>query len=188
MSLTRLRRAHPVARALLAAAVLCAPAASLGAGSTPAPAFRAVDEEGRAIELAELLGRGPVLLDFWSTWCKPCAIAMPEIEAIHREFSPKGLTVVGISIDGPRNHAKVRPFVARLGLTYPIVVDADGSLQQRFQVRAVPTAVLIDTSGVIVRTNQGYRPGDEDALRDAIRALISDTSGAAGAGPGEPAE
>ena len=137
-----------------------------------APHFTVQDVQGRKLDLAELLHRGPVLLDFWATWCAPCVQSLPELEAWHRRYGPLGLTVVGVSVDGPRNFAKVRPFVASRGLTFPIVLDRDGRLQQSYQVLAAPTTVLIDTSGAIVEVHTGYRPGEGAKLEDSIRALL----------------
>jgi peroxiredoxin len=148
-------------------------AAPAGLLSTPtAPHFSVSDVEGRPLDLAELLHHGPVLLDFWATWCAPCVQSLPELEAWHRRYGPLGLTVVGVSVDGPRNFARVRPFVASRGLTYPIVLDRDGRLQQSYQVLAVPTAILIDTTGAIVQVRVAYRPGEGAKLEDGIRALL----------------
>jgi peroxiredoxin len=134
--------------------------------------FTLQDVTGRSVDLGELLRRGPVLLDFWATWCAPCVESLPELEAWHRRYGPLGLTVIGVSVDGPRNFARVRPFVTSRGLTYPIVLDRDGRLQQAYQVLAVPTAVLIDTSGVIVQVRTAYRPGEGAKLEAAIKALL----------------
>jgi peroxiredoxin len=156
--------------ALASAQVQAAPTGLL---STPtAPRFTVHDVEGRTLDLAGLLRHGPVLLDFWATWCAPCVQSLPELEAWHRRYGPLGLTVVGVSVDGPRNFARVRPFVASRGLTYPIVLDRDGRLQQSYQVLAVPTAILIDTTGAIVQVRVAYRPGEGAKLEDGIRALL----------------
>ena len=149
-----------------------APAEAPLATTPPAPRFKVKDLTGHTLELSELLRHGPVLLDFWATWCKPCVEAMPELESWHREYGPKGLTVIGISVDGPRNFAKVRPFVAGKGITYPIVLDSDGRLQQLYHVLAVPTAFLIDTTGTIVRVRIAFRPGEGESFEAAIRALL----------------
>lgn len=142
---------------------------------------------GGKLELAALRERGPVLLDFWATWCKPCVASLPELEALHRRFGGRGLTVVGVSIDGPRNFAKVRPFASRLGLTYPIALDEDGGLQRAFHVLAVPTSILIGRDGAILAVHQGYRPGEgaqlaaevERALGVAADSAVADSTGQA---------
>jgi peroxiredoxin len=66
----------------------------------------------------------------------------------------------------------VRPFAAKLGLTFPIVLDEDGRIQHVYQVRAMPTTVVIDTAGVIVTVREGYRPGDTRGLEAAIAKLL----------------
>ena len=168
----RARRALVVV-AWLALACIRARAASVPLLSPPAaPRFTVQDVQGHTLDLAELLHHGPVLVDFWATWCVPCVQSLPELEALHRRYGPLGLTIVGVSVDGPRNFARVRPFVASRGLTYPIVLDRDGRLQQSYQVLAVPTAVLIDTAGTIVQVRVAYRPGEGAKLEDAVRALL----------------
>jgi cytochrome c biogenesis protein CcmG, thiol:disulfide interchange protein DsbE len=147
--------------------------AQLLAGSRAAPAFKTRTLDGHPLDLATLTHRGPVLLDFWATWCEPCIASLPELEAIQRRHQARGLTIVGISADGPRNFSKVRPFVARYDLTFPIVLDEDGSLVERYQVRAMPTTILIDGSGRIVTVRTGYRPGANDEIEAAIRTLLT---------------
>jgi peroxiredoxin len=141
-------------------------------GVTQAPNFKARDVTGEPLELDRLLQRGPVLLDFWATWCKPCVESLPELQRWHRVYGPRGLTVVGVSVDGPRNFSKVRPFAASRGLMYPIVIDQDGTIQRLYQVLAIPTAFLIDTSGAIVRVRMAYRPGEGAAFEKIIEDLL----------------
>jgi thiol-disulfide isomerase/thioredoxin len=145
----------------------------------PAPAARERtlrDVRGRTLDLDALLARGPVLLDFWATWCKPCIASLPEIEKLHRAWEARGLTVIGVSVDGPRNFPKVRPFATRLGLSYPIVLDEDGSLQRRHRVQAIPTAVLLARDGSVALVKLGYRPGETAALERAVAELVGSVS------------
>ena len=153
---------------------------SLAAEKAAAPRFKVRSVTGKTLDLEVLRRSGPVLIDFWATWCKPCLASLPELEALHRKHGPQGLTVLGVSIDGPRNYSKVRPFATRIGLTYPLVLDHDGELQQKYQVRAIPTSVLVDRSGAIVLVQQGYRPGEMAELEAAVGALLAD--GAPGMG------
>jgi peroxiredoxin len=159
---------------VIAAALLAggASAASVWGPHAQAPTFTVTDVAGTKLDLATLLQRGPVLLDFWATWCRPCVESMPELERWHHDYGPRGLTVIGISVDGPRNAAKVRPFAASHGATYPIVVDRDGALQERYHVVALPTAFLIDTAGVIRRVRLAYRPGEDATLERDLQALL----------------
>lgn len=156
--------------ACVAALTFARPAAS--AERAHAPAFRVTTVEGRRLDSAALLAKGPVLLDFWATWCKPCIVSLPGLERLHEKYAARGLQTLAISIDGPRNFARVRPFAGKLGLRMPVVLDEDGSLQQRFQVAAVPTRVLIASDGTVVRVQTGYVPGEEDALERDVQTLL----------------
>lgn len=166
---------------LVLAALAGAPAAAdvLDGTRPEAPAFRVKSVRGETLVLESLLEKGPVLLDFWATWCKPCLAALPEIQALHERYAEAGLTVIGVSIDGPRNFARVRPFVRRLGLEYAIVLDEDGSLQRRYQVQAIPLTVLIGRDGRVANVVQGFRPGEAEALDRAVRALLEPEGAAA---------
>jgi len=160
---------------VLACALLGAPPAPADVldGTRPqAPAFRVKSVTGETLALESLLEKGPVLVDFWATWCKPCLASLPEMQSLHERFADAGLTVIGVSIDGPRNFAKVRPFARRLGLDYAIVLDEDGSLQRRFQVQAIPLTVLVGSDGRIAHVVQGFRPGEGEALEAMVRALL----------------
>jgi peroxiredoxin len=190
------RRAVLVGAVLMAAFVLAMPFGS-GVGSSPLPAlgarppaprFKVIAVDGQKLSLDRLLEHGPVLLDFWATWCKPCVAAIPELEALHQDPQWRGLTIIGISVDGPRSFSKVRPFVTRMGITYPIVLDEDGSLQRDYRVRAMPTSVLIDTAGAIVKVTEGFRPGEGEALRASIRALLPSSVPADSAASGAAAD
>jgi peroxiredoxin len=135
-----------------------------------APVFRVRTLTGERLDLDTLLARGPVVLDFWATWCKPCVASLPALAALHRREAGRGLSVLGISIDGPRNFARVRPFVNKLGLDYPNALDEDGSLQERFQVVAVPTTFVIGPDRRIVLAHTGW---DRDGLAPIERALAA---------------
>jgi len=76
-----------------------------------APDFRLPDLNGKQISLTSLLGKGPIILDFWATWCKPCVKYLPRLQNIYDKYKKENLVVVGINEDGPRNWAKINPFV-----------------------------------------------------------------------------
>ena len=140
------------------------------ARATEAPEFNLPALSGERIQLTALLEKGPVLLDFWATWCKPCIKAMPKLEEIHAKYADRGLTVLGVNEDGPRGQNRIRPFLRGRNITFPIAIDADGSVMQRMQVRALPTTILIAPDREIVLREAGLSDGK--AIIDALEVLL----------------
>jgi len=135
--------------------------------------FRLRSSAGPMASYSELKGDGLVLLDFWATWCLPCAEAIPGIVELHQEFGAKGLSVIGINVDGPRNAAKIRPFLRPFGVRYPILLDPDYTVMTDLRVEAMPTVVLIDAkTDKVLHIYAGYQPGLEARIKgDIERAL-----------------
>jgi peroxiredoxin len=149
-----------------------------------APNFRLRTLGGMTLDLASLTARGPLVLDFWATWCKPCVTSLPELESLWGRYAGRGVTVLGVSIDGPRNVSRVRPFLNKLGLTFPVAIDDDGAMQERFQVVAVPTTIVIGADRRIRFVRAGYGGGGLGEVEDALRALLPADSSAAPADSG----
>lgn len=107
------------------------------------------DAQGAPLALARFAGR-PLVINFWATWCPPCVEEMPELSALHRELSPRGLQMVGIGIDSP---AKIAEFARKTPVSYPLVVAGMGGteLSRRFGngTGALPFTVLVDRRGQI---------------------------------------
>jgi thiol-disulfide isomerase/thioredoxin len=104
-----------------------------------------------------------VLLDFWASWCGPCRRSMPHIEALHREYGRKGLVVLGVNAEPA---AKANDYLQANGITFPTLIDNGGAVGQQFQVRGIPTTVLIDRSGRVSAYLVGA--GSEGRLRAAV--------------------
>ena len=128
--------------------------------------------DGETVILSSYLGQGPVLFDFWAIWCKPCLQALPALDALHAELGPRGLQVVGINEDGPRNAPKVKPFMQTNDYGFPVLLDLNREAQRRLQVAALPTTLLLDADGNVLHTSFGYRPGEFDKLRPLIESLL----------------
>ena len=148
----------------------------LGIRGDTAPNFKLPDLQNKPVQLSELLKQGPVLLDFWATWCKPCVKAFPKLEALHKKYREQGLVVVGINQDGPRNQPKVKPFVHSLKITFSILIDSNNDVMRRLQVQNLPTSILLAPDGAIVSRHVGYSEEGMKQLEAAIQALLPKTA------------
>ncbi len=129
--------------------------------------FSLQDLNGKTVKLSDFKGK-PVLIDFWATWCQPCRDSIPIIVKLHRTFSSKGLVVLGISLDeGGWN--SVKSFAASQGITYPVLIGSHDAVE-KFQIRTIPTLVVINKNGEIVKRYLGV--GDESGLEKDIKAIL----------------
>lgn len=127
----------------------------------PAPAFSLprLGGNGRPAEglsLGDLRGK-VVILDFWATWCVPCVEALPDMAAFDQRMRGRGVTTLGILTDDDDLRGAAR-MVRDLGVTYPVLVDADNEVGDRYAIDSLPTLVVVDGSGVIRATEVGPRP------------------------------
>jgi peroxiredoxin len=114
-----------------------------------------------------------VLVDFWATFCKPCLRAMPELDALYRARKASGFVVLGVSIDGPDSTADVQATVARLGVTFPILLDQDSRAIALYNPRAsAPFSVLIGRDGRVLAQREGYTSGAHASIEQDIDAAL----------------
>jgi cytochrome c biogenesis protein CcmG/thiol:disulfide interchange protein DsbE len=111
-----------------------------------APDFAAETVAGAVVTLAELRGQ-IVLLNFWATWCGPCQVELPELQALVRDNPGGTVRILAINVDEPPEI--FRPWAAERGLTFDLVADASRAVQARYQLRGVPQTVIIGPDGVI---------------------------------------
>lgn len=132
------------------------------------PYFRLQNLQNEWIDFKDVKGEKLTVIDFWATWCQPCVRSIPELNKIAQEFGNRGVAMVGISIDGPRNQSKILPFVNSLGINYPILRDINSEVMTDMNVTSVPTLLIFNSRGDLVYTHEGYRPGDENVIRGEI--------------------
>ncbi len=137
-----------------------------------APDFTLKNVDGKNVKLSELLKEGPVLLDFWATWCQPCKQALPHLDRIHATYKDRGFTMLGISIDNTRSVSKVRPYVRGQGFEFPVALDTDSQVLRQYRGTNVPHTVLIGMDGIIKNVWIGYHPGEEKEIEQEIIALM----------------
>lgn len=144
------------------------------AGAATRSQFTLPSLDGKEFSLQKALEEGPVILDFWATWCKPCIKGLPAVQKIAREFEDRGVGVYAVNVDGPRNQPKVRPFLKRHRLELPVLLDHSRQVMKQFQLPAVPASMIISTEGEVVYKHFGYKPGDEVRLRAKLVELLGE--------------
>lgn len=127
---------------------------------------------GGKTSLNELIKQGPVLLDFWATWCSPCLKEMVHLQRFHEQYEGYGLTILTINQDDPKSLSKVRSTVKSKKFTFKVALDPNGKVAKRLNAKLMPTTILVDMDGVIRWMHQGYLPGDEIEIEKRIRALL----------------
>jgi peroxiredoxin/outer membrane lipoprotein-sorting protein len=123
-----------------------------------APDFTLPTLEGTSVTMGQLRGK-PVLIDFWASWCPPCRMALPNVQALHDEYAEKGLQVIGISVDATADEAKKA--AEEFGLSFPVLWADPTSpeLQQAtlaYGLTSIPRLFLVDADGVIQADMTGY--------------------------------
>jgi len=136
---------------------------------TRAPSFREKDVNGRVVD-SKQLSADAMLLDFWSTWAKPCETAMPQWESLHRKYRGKGLVVIGVAMD--EDPKLVAPYLKKRSISYEVLLDAHGKVSDSYSVREQPTTYLIDRQGIIRYVYPGYKPGLEKTVEQNVLLML----------------
>jgi peroxiredoxin len=111
-----------------------------------APAWTLESVDAGEVSLQDYQGQ-TVLLNFWAVWCGPCVVEMPLLQARYEDYAGKGLVVLGINFDDPVEDVKI--FKESLGLTFPILLDPGGKIQDLYRIRGYPSSIFVDPDGVI---------------------------------------
>lgn len=137
----------------------------------PAPAFtlsRLKDGEAR---LKDYKGK-VVLLNFWATWCAPCREEMPAMQTLWERYREQGFVIVAVAADRA-GRKPVVSFVNKLALSYPILLDPEGDVRNRYEVVGLPMSYLIGRDGKISGRVIGVREWDSSEADAVVSALLA---------------
>lgn len=113
------------------------------------------------------------ILTFFTTWCTPCSQEHPHLERFYKKYRERGLIVVAVSSDVPGNRSKVRLWVNRYRLTFPVLLDDQSEVTRRYNPDLnYPLTMLLDSGNNVRKIYQSYHPGDEKQLEEDLLALL----------------
>ena len=163
----------------LASRSLAAPGGMVAVG-TPAPDFRAeaIAQPGTFKTIADYQGQ-VVLINLWATWCIPCVTEMPSIQRLYDRYKDRGFKVVGIATDDPPFADRVREFVQQRGLTFEILHEGSGKVEQDYRTRGIPATYVIGRDGRIRMIRQGASDWDSPSTRAVVEQLLGGSGGGA---------
>ncbi len=140
----------------------------------PAPPFRLLSLRGpERLALADFRGQ-VVVLNFFASWCGPCELEAADLQWAWQTVRGRGVVFIGIATQDQEREAQ--GFLAKHGITYPAVFDADGVAMRAYRITGIPTSVFIDADGRIAFRHAGIFVGEEGRAR--LLAAIEATRGA----------
>lgn len=143
-----------------------------GCNGNSAPDFKLESTKGKTVKLSDYRGK-IVILDFWATWCGPCRAGIPDLVELKKEYGPKGLEIIGISLD-TQTKKNVVPFMNDYKINYPVVYGDLKVTNDFGGVASIPTTFIIDQNGDIVKQFIGLQ--DVSVYKSEIEKLIGQLS------------
>ena len=143
-----------------------------GYTSRPAPPqFSGSTLDARPLSMAEHRGT-VIVLNFWASWCLECRSEMPVLERLQREFSSRGLAIIGVN--ARENKEAVRRYAKELGLTFPLVLDREGKINALYGVIGLPTTFVVGRDGRAIAFAIGPRQWESAPARALIETLLAE--------------
>ena len=156
--------------ALVAALVMPAALAAQDIGlpvGTRAPAVTVQDLEGKTVDLARFVGKRPVLLEFWATWCPLCKALEPALKAAHARYGDT-VQFVAVGVGVNESPASIKRHLAEHPLPFPVLFDASGTAVRAYQAPTTSYIVVLDRTGKVTYTGTG---SDQD-IAAALRRVV----------------
>ena len=136
-----------------------------------APDFSLDTLDGNKVTLSELRGT-VVVINFWATWCLPCREETPTLQKSYEQYKDSGVLILGVDLTNQDSMNDVSAFVQEFKLSYPILLDRDGSVSNTlYQIKGLPSTFFVDREGII-RTVLVGGPMSETFIRSKIEALL----------------
>jgi cytochrome c biogenesis protein CcmG/thiol:disulfide interchange protein DsbE len=140
---------------------------------TKAPDFKAftLDSVPREKRLADYRGK-VIMINVWATWCLPCRVEMPSIEALNKTYASKGLKILAVSIDDPGTDATIRAFVKQYGLTFEVLHDPQAKISDLYDITGYPETFIVGKDGVIRKKLMSATDWNSPEARSLVDRLL----------------
>lgn len=113
-----------------------------------------------------------VVLNFWATWCTPCELEMPTLEALWRDYQSRGLVVIGVSVDRGAPRSVLEPYIRHHGLTFPILLDPDSQTARAWRVTGIPATFVVRPGGEVAGMATGPREWNSAEMRALLETML----------------
>ena len=136
----------------------------------PAPDFMFPGLDGKMVRLSDYQGH-VVLVNVWATWCPPCVDEMPSMERLYREFKGEKFEILAVSIDA-LGEKVVAPFMKKYNLSFPALMDPDGTIKTLYHTTGVPESFIVDQEGILIKQIIGPRDWAKPEIIGFFRNLL----------------
>jgi thiol-disulfide isomerase/thioredoxin len=132
--------------------------------------FKLEDINSKCVTLDQLLKDGPLVIDFWASWCDPCKKALPHLAELDAKY--KDIRVVAISIDAPKKKRMAIAEIKKNKYEFITLFDSDQSISKKMGVSAIPHTFIVDKEGNVAFEFNSGKPGAEKILETEIQKLL----------------
>ena len=133
-----------------------------------APAFTLKSLAGEQVSSSDFRGKKKIVVSFWASWCGPCRIELPELQAFYEKYHAANNNFEILAISTDENPKAADQYVSEAKLTFPVLWDGDSKASDSFGVEGIPVLFVIDENGKITMVQSGYGYGLEFRLIEAL--------------------
>ena len=128
--------------------------------------------DGSTTTIHTLVEDGPLMIDFWATWCVPCKKVMKYLDQYQQDYNDQGFKVLMINQDTPRSLGKVKSYVRAQDYQFYVGLDPNKTIAKKLNGMVMPTLILVDKGGKVKWRHQGFIPGEEGESNTQIKLLL----------------
>ena len=141
-------------------------------GQNKVPTIKLKKLNGQSVMLQNYLKEGPVLINFWATWCAPCKKEMVYLDQFEKKYKDNGLSILAVSIDSQKSLSQVRSYIRSKKYTFEVFQDPNSQTFKKLNGNLMPTNILINKDEKILWRHYGYLPGDETEMEKEIKSAL----------------